>query len=120
MDEFNKLGFQLEPFGQNTFIVTGTPADLSDQNVQLLIEGVLENYKLNKTSLKNDKTKNLAKSMAKNLSLKSNKSLSIEEMQNLVDDLFACRVPGISPSGKPVIVNFTIEEIEKRFQPNLT
>lgn len=120
MEEFNKLGFQLEPFGQNTYIVTGTPADLSEPNVQQLIEGVIENYKLNKSSLKNDKVKNLARSMAKNLSVKVNKSLSIEEMQNLVDDLFACRVPGISPSGKSIIVNFSIEEIEKRFQSNLT
>lgn len=119
MDEFKKLGFQLEDFGQNTFIVTGSPADFPDVNVQELIDGILENFKTNKANLKIDKINNLARSMAKNLSLKPNKSLSIEEMQGLVDDLFACKVPGISPSGKSIIVNITADEIEKRFQSNL-
>ncbi len=119
MDEFAKLGFQMEDFGQNTFIVTGSPADFPDVNVQQLIDGMLENYKTNKANLKIDKINNLARSMAKNLSLKPNKSLSSEEMQGLVDDLFACKVPGISPSGKSIIVNITMDEIEKRFQQNL-
>ncbi len=119
MDEFTKLGFQLENFGQNTFIVTGSPADFPDVNVQQLIDGMLENYKTNKVNLKIDKINNLARSMAKNLSLKPNKTLSSEEMQGLVDDLFACKVPGISPSGKSIIVNITMDEIEKRFQQNL-
>jgi DNA mismatch repair protein MutL len=120
MDEFNKLGFRLELFGQNTYIVTGSPADFPDQNIQVMIDGVLENFKQNKSSLKTDKINNLARSMAKNLSLKSNKVLSLEEMEGLVDDLFACKVPGISPSGKPVIVNISADEIGRRFQQNLT
>lgn len=120
IDNLAKLGFILEPFGHNTFIVTGLPADNPDQNVQQLIEGVLENYKMNKANLKIDKINNLARSMARNLSLKPNKVLSYEEMQALVDDLFACNAPGISPSGKPVIVNISSEEIERRFAQNLT
>ncbi|MGE5316560.1 MAG: DNA mismatch repair endonuclease MutL [Chloroflexota bacterium] len=119
-DDFRKLGIVLEPFGQSTFILTGTPSDIQDQNIQQLIEGVIENYKLNKASLKIDKTTNLARSMAKNLSLKANRVLSCEEMEGLVDDLFACRAPGISPGGKAIIVNISLEEIERRFAQNLT
>jgi DNA mismatch repair protein MutL len=119
-DDFRKLGIVLEPFGQSTFILTGTPSDIQDQNIQQLIEGVIENYKLNKASLKIDKTTNLARSMAKNLSLKANRVLSCEEMEGLVDDLFACRAPGISPRGKAIIVNISLEEIERRFAQNLT
>lgn len=115
-DEFHKLGFVLEPFGQNTFIVTGLPADFQVQNIQNLIDSILENYKLNKSNLKNDKVNNLARSMARNLSIKPSKPLSIEEMQGLVDDLFACKVPGISPSGKTIIINITLDELENKFQ----
>lgn len=113
-----KLGFVLEPFGTGAFVVTGCPADLPDQNIQQLIESMLENYKLNKTNLKIDKINNLARSMAKNLSLKPNKILTVEEMQALVDDLFACKVPTVSPSGRMIIINLPFEEIEKRFQQN--
>lgn len=116
LEELNKLGFILEPFGQNAFVVTGSPAEFPDQNVQVFIDGVLENYKLNKSNLKIDKVNNLARSMAKNLAVKSSKTLSVDEMQGLVDGLFACHVPGVSPSGKPTILNITAEEIENRFK----
>lgn len=119
LEDFTKLGIVLEPFGQNTYIVTGSPADMPEMNIQQLVEGVIENFKLNKTSLKIDKITNLARAMARNLSLKPNKPLTVEEMEGLVDDLFACKVPGMSPSGKPVIVNISAEEIEKRFAQNL-
>jgi len=115
IDDIAKLGFIMEPFGYSTFIVTGLPAEFTDQNIQQLIEGVLENFKLNKSNLNIDKINNLARAMAVNLSIKPNKVLSMEEMQSLVDDLFACEVPGVSPSGKPVIVNISAEEIERRF-----
>lgn len=118
-EELYKLGFVIEPFGAGAVVVTGCPTDLPEQNIQQLIEGLLENYKLNKSNLKVDKITNIARSMAKNLSLKSNKILTIEEMQALVDDLFACKVPSVSPSGKIIIINMSFEEIEKRFQPNL-
>lgn len=118
-DELKRLGFVLEPFGLNTFIATGTPSDMADQNIQGLIEGMLENFKLNKSNLKIDKINNLARAMSRNLSMKSLKSFSTEEMQGLVDDLFACKVPSVSPSGKAIIVNYSVDEIEKRFQQNL-
>ncbi len=116
LDDLMKIGFLIEPFGLAAFVITGTPAEFPDQNVQSFIEGVLENYKLNKSNLKIDKVNNLARSMAKNLSVKGNKTLSVDEMQNLVDGLFACNVPGVSPTGKSVILNITAEEIEKRFK----
>ncbi len=116
LDDLSKLGFLIEPFGQSAFVITGTPAEFPDRNIQGFIEEVLENYKLNKSNLKIDKMSNLARSMAKNLSIKGNKALSVDEMQNLVDGLFACNIPGVSPSGKSIILNITAEEIEKRFK----
>lgn len=120
MDEFNKLGFMLEYTEPDNFLITGSPADLSDSNVQLLIDNVLENFKRNQTLHNLDNKNNLARSMAKNYSLKTGKTLSVEEMHGLVDDLFACKVPGISPSGKSIIVTFSTEEIDNKFQQNLT
>ncbi|MFH1119737.1 MAG: DNA mismatch repair endonuclease MutL [Bacteroidota bacterium] len=113
--EISLLGFIIEPFGPNTFIINGTPADLHDENIQELIENVLENYKKNQLGLKLDRKSNLARSMAKNLAVKPGKALMPEEMQSLLDDLFACRVPNLSPSGKVITVILSIDEIDKRF-----
>ena len=113
--EISNLGFVIEPFGNNTFIVNGTPADLTDENIQELIENVLENYKKNQLGLKLDRKNNLARAMARNMAVKSGKVLMAEEMQSLVDDLFACKVPDISPSGKTITVIIGDDEIDKRF-----
>ncbi len=113
--EISLLGFIIEPFGHNTFIINGTPADLSENNIQQLLENVLENYKKNQLGLKLDRKSNLARSMARNLAVKPGKTLMTEEMQALVDDLFACNVPGLSPSGKPITAVISADDIEKRF-----
>jgi len=113
--EISLLGFIIEPFGPNTFIINGTPADLPNENVQDLLENVLENYKKNQLGLKLDRKSNLARSMAKNMAVKPGKVLMEDEMQSLVDDLFACSVPNLSPSGKTITTLISAEEIEKRF-----
>ncbi|MBK6963754.1 MAG: DNA mismatch repair endonuclease MutL [Bacteroidales bacterium] len=113
--EISLLGFIIEPFGKNTFIVNGTPADLPNENIQELLENVLENYKNNQLGLKLDRKSNLARSMARNLAIKPGKALMTDEMQSLVDDLFSCSVPNLSPSGKNVTTLISAEEIENRF-----
>lgn len=115
LPEIVLLGFLIEPFGQNTFIVNGTPADFPDENLQVLLENILENYKNNQLGLKLDRKNNLAKAMAKNMSVRHGKALTVEEMQALVDDLFACSVPNVSPSGRIITTLISTDEIEKRF-----
>lgn len=115
LPEIALLGFLIEPFGQNTFIVNGTPADFPDENLQILLENILENYKNNQLGLKLDRKNNLARAMARNMSVRHGKALSVEEMQALVDDLFACSVPNVSPSGKIITTLISTDEIEKRF-----
>lgn len=115
MAEFTALGFDIGPFGQHSFIVQGIPADVSNENIQLLIENVLENYKSNQLGLKLDKKNNLARCMARNMAVKPGKTLLAEEMQALIDDLFACKINQSSPSGKKILLIIPTDEIEKRF-----
>lgn len=115
LTEFNVIGFQIEHFGGNSFIIQGVPSDLHSENVQPLFEGVLETYKYNQMGLKIDKQQNLLRSIARNMAIKPGKVMLAEEMQSLIDDLFACKVPNISPSGKNIILMIGLDEIEKRF-----
>lgn len=115
MEEFTLLGFLLEDFGQNTFIIRGIPADLVEENIQALIENVLENFKSSQLGVKIDKKISLTRAMARNMAVKPGKVLAPEEMQSLIDDLFACQIPNISPSGRTIIVTIAADEIEKRF-----
>ena len=117
--ELEGLGFDINEFGKNTFIVHGIPADLSGQNIFELMEKLIEDYKSSqgsKSGLKNARKEIVAKAMAKNLAIRSGVELSKEEMSHMVDELFGCAMPYSSPSGKPTLITIGIDELEKKFR----
>ena len=116
IDDINLLGFDIRGFGDNTFIVNGTPADLSNINSVNFIESLIENYKNNKIDIKNDIRENVVRSIAKASAINYGKSLTVEEMSNLIDGLFACKTPNYSPTGKSVFNIINIEELDKKFK----
>lgn len=116
IDDINMLGFDIREFGDNTFVVNGTPADLSNINSVKFIESLIENYKNNKADIKNDIRENVVRSIAKASAINYGKTLTVEEMSNLIDCLFACKTPNYSPSGKSVFNIINIEELDKRFK----
>jgi len=113
-EEIRLLGFGIDAFGPNTFVVNASPVGMEQENVIELIENLLENYKKNQLGLKLDRKTNIARSMARNLAVKPGKAMAPEEMRSLIDDLFACKVPNISPSGKPITLLMSADEIDKR------
>lgn len=114
--EIQLMGFDIREFGKNTFVIHGVPADMAQYDGAVLLEGLLENYKQNLQELKSDKRENLVRSLARNLSIKSGKPLNQEEMNNLIDELFACKMPYSTPNGKPTISTFSMEDLDKRFK----
>lgn len=115
LEAINKLGFDIQEFGANTFVVNGIPSEMaSKQNEEKLIEALLEQYKSN-IDLKLDINENIARSMAKSAAIKSGQSLSIEEMQSLINQLFACEIPFKSPSGRKCFISLELDSLSKRF-----
>jgi DNA mismatch repair protein MutL len=117
LTDIQSLGFQIREFGKNTMIIEGVPADIGTNISELeILEHLLEGFKNNQSTLKLNKRDSLARALARNTSIKSGQSLSIEEMNLLIDELFACEMPNTSLSGKPVISTFTLEELLHRFE----
>lgn len=114
--ELEAIGFDIREFGKNTFIIHGMPSDTRNANAKELLEGLIEEYKQNLSDIKLDRKENLARSMARNMSVKSGKSLSTEEMNSLIDELFACKMPYSTPNGKPAITTFSMEDLDRRFK----
>ena len=110
MPELECLGFVVEQVNPTTFIINGTPSESAGSDPVALIEKILDNYKINRTDLQLDRKLNLAKTMAAQLSLKAQTRLSEPEMQNLVDQLFACNVAEVAPNGKKIYVLLNLEE----------
>jgi DNA mismatch repair protein MutL len=114
--EIQLMGFDIREFGKNMFVIQGIPADMTQHDPAVLLEGLIENYKQNLQELRSDRRENLARSMARNMAIKSGKSLTQEEMNNLIDELFACKMPYNTPAGKPTISTFSIDDLDKRFK----
>jgi len=115
LSDLHYLGYQLEPFGNNTFVIQGTPAGLEQGNEKTAIEKMLDQYKNFSSDLKFSKREKLLRSLAWQQSIKPGTSLTETEMKTLVDDLFACTTPNITPNGKPTYTEFKKNELEKLF-----
>ncbi|MBL7883149.1 MAG: DNA mismatch repair endonuclease MutL [Bacteroidia bacterium] len=113
--EINAIGFDISEFGKNTFVIHGIPADTSDCDSVTLLEGLIERYKQNLIELKSNKRENLARAMAHSMAIKSGKYLTQEEMSTIIDELFACKMPYSTPSGKATITTFSLEDLDRRF-----
>jgi len=115
LDDMKELGYQLEPFGNNTFVIQGTPGDVDHGNEKTAIEKIIEQYKHFSSELKYSKREKLLRSMAIQNSIKPGKILTQKEMQSLVSDLFDCETTNITPNGKPTYLSFKKEEMDKLF-----
>lgn len=113
MPELENLGFRLEQVNPNTYMINGTPADSAGHDAVAVLEQILDNYKINRTDLQLDKKLNIAKTMASQLSIKAQTRLSEQEMENLIDQLFACNVAETAPNGKKIYVILNMEDYFK-------
>ena len=113
LPELENLGFALEQANPTTFMINGTPTDAAGCDAVALLEKILDNYKINRTDLQLDRKLDLAKTLAAQLSIKPQTRLSEMEMQNLVDQLFACNVAEVAPNGKKIFVILNMEEFFK-------
>lgn len=115
LPDMNHLGYQLEPFGNNTFVIQGTPADVIQGNEKTAIEKMLEQYKHFSSDLKFSKREKLLRSLALQQSIKAGTALAEREMKVLVEELFNCKVPNSTANGKPTYLDFKKDELDKMF-----
>ena len=117
LPDIQSLGFQIREFGKNTVVVEGIPADISANVSEVeMLEHLIEGFKNNFTLLRLNKRDNLARTLARNAAIKAGTNLSLEEMNNLIDQLFACEMPNSSINGKPVIITYPLDELLLKFE----
>ena len=114
--ELYLLGFDLNDLGDHRFEIQGIPADMPDEDPTRLIEGILESYKSNMLDFRSDRRSGLIRAMAHSIAIRPGKKLQPEEMQIMIDELFACSVPDKSPSGRPTLSIISIAELSEQFK----
>lgn len=115
LDEIKLIGFDISPFGNNNFIINGVPTTNEKSDPQLILEGLIGNYRLNEQHLKLEKKENLARSMARNAAMRASENLSEQEMEDLLNSLFQSPQPNFLPNGKPVFIKITRSGLQEMF-----
>jgi DNA mismatch repair protein MutL len=115
LNEIKNIGFDIEVFGKNTLAINGLPIGVEEANCEKIIEEFIEQIKNNANEISTNNKNALAMSLARSSSIKNGRKLSSEEMNTLVDQLFACETPYHSPNGKPIIIKINEEELDQRF-----
>ena len=116
LPEINNLGFDIQEFGRNSFVIHGFPADILQGDERKMVEELIEQYKMNSSVTRLSKRETLAKSLAYSSAIKTGKVLSVEEMKALIDELFACQNPYTAPNGRFTFITINNDELEKRFE----
>jgi DNA mismatch repair protein MutL len=109
------LGYQVESFGKDSFIIQGTPADLETGNEKRILEKLLEQVKHAGNEKFLPVREKMIRSLAYQQAVKPGTVLDPAEMKSLVDALFACTQPNMSPNGKPVFVEYKNDYLENLF-----
>ena len=115
LPKVNALGFEIEEFGNKTYLIHGIPAGLAEnQDATTLMEKLIDQYVSN-MELQLGIEENLARSLAVSAAIKRGKAMDVSEMRLLIDQLFACEVPYKSPTGRRCIVTMDLDTILKQF-----
>ncbi len=114
-DDIRKLGFVFSIFSNTTIVVNGVPSDVKGGNEKGLFEGLIEQFKQNRTDYKIDRQENLARALAKRSAIRAGNKLTLIEMNSMIDQLFACKTPNYAPDGNLTVVMLDMDKIGRLF-----
>lgn len=115
LPDLQLLGYQIEPFGTDTCIIHGIPADLEPGHEVQAIERMLEQYKHFSLDLRFSRREKLVRSLAAQRAIRSTKQLAIDEASALVSAWKETKTPGATPNGKPTYQRIDRGDLEKYF-----
>jgi DNA mismatch repair protein MutL len=115
LDELQSVGFSVEPFGGNTFLVRAVPAVLSGQDPLRVLEEIVTSLAQQRNQVGEEVEARLVKMICKRAAIKAGQMLSPLEMQELVRQLEECQSPRTCPHGRPTMIQLSAGELEKAF-----
>lgn len=117
MESWEKLGFIIEHFGGNDYSIKEVPLILKDRDIEQVIKSVLDEMSQFGKSGKIELFYNeVFSSIACHSAIRTGQTLSLQEMQTLLDQLASSDLQLSCPHGRPCIIEFPIEELDKKFK----
>ena len=108
-------GFVFSSFTDEQIELTGVPVGVKESEVHIVFEQLIHDIEHEVPDVNFSVSDLLSKSLAKSLAIKNGKKLEREEQEHIVNTLFSCKEPAISPSNKTVFTTLKVEELDKKF-----
>ena len=108
-------GFVFDAFNADSVQISGLPIGMPESEVSIVLEELISNLQNEIPESSFSQSDSIAKSMAKSMAVKTGTYLTVKEQENLVNSLFACKDPNVSPFQKPTFITLTVEDLDKRF-----
>ena len=115
-EDLESLGFEISDLGSYTYAILGVPSEIENPDVLKLIKSMLENIIETGLDVKSEIQEKLALSFARSVAINYGKPLSVEEITDIVNKLFACPTPNFTPDGKKIITVLDDDDIDKRLR----
>ncbi len=111
----SNTGFVFESTNDDNIVISGIPANVTESEVNAVLEQLLRDLQDGVPENSFSQNDTIAKSMAKSLAVKNGTYLTEAAQENLVNGLFACKEPNVSPFQKPTFITMRVEDIDKKF-----
>jgi len=116
-ETLEEMGFAIEPFGRDAFVVRGIPLMLVGKNYEQALKDIIDELcdQADPTHLQ-IRREEIASMVACKSAIKAGDKLTYEEMSRLLEELRATRNPYTCPHGRPIVIILSIAELEKKFK----
>ncbi|WP_309640806.1 DNA mismatch repair endonuclease MutL [Flavobacterium sp.] len=111
----SNTGFVFESTNEDNIVISGIPANVTESEVNAVLEQLLRDLQDGVPENSFSQNDTIAKSMAKSLAVKNGTYLTEVAQENLVNGLFACKEPNVSPFQKPTFITMRVEDLDKKF-----
>lgn len=112
-EELEFLGFEITDMGNGNYAIVAVPSEVIDTNVISLMHDLLNTANENGNGVKDEMNRWIAISLARNAAIPQGQVLNNDEMDTVVNGLFACSNPNYSPDGKCVLCILKQQEIDR-------
>jgi len=111
----NRLGFQVEPFGLNTFLVRSLPILLTNLDPAAALQVLVDDFEEDESPLKGEVEAKIIARVCKRAAIKAGQILTVEEQNKLISGLEACESPRTCPHGRPTMIHLSVDLLERQF-----
>ncbi|WP_179337964.1 DNA mismatch repair endonuclease MutL [Winogradskyella ludwigii] len=113
--DLEHTGFVFSELSAKEITITGVPVGVPESEVSIIFEQLISDVENDVPDANFSTADLLAKSMAKSLAIKNGQSLNSTEQEHMVNSLFACKEPNVSPTNRPTFITMAVDDIEKKF-----